>query len=623
MRIQETRPGDQTQEENRCDRAGEICYRLPRKPRHQEVSTPLLATVLNSVRRRPAWMQGAGPAWERHAEYISAAARLFFAASALLAIYIDPTEPSRYAHLAYLLLVAYVVFSAVVFAVVRKRSRFTSTFVFAVVAVDVAWATTISLFTQGPNSPFFLFFFFVLLTVAYRWGMRRTLVAAAAFIAIIIAQAFIVRGLAPELMDVWEPNRMIMRGAYLLILALVMGYLAEMERQLRGDDFAVSRLVQHARVGAAFGSTVAALAADLLRWFGARRLLLVTYNDANHQSFLWEIAAGDSPRAWAELPSEELALYLLPIAGNALALEASGSRASALNLAGDPVPAPACAPSLERLRCAHFLSVAFGLSGPWQARMFLLDPAREAGGTRGLRFLLRVAQQLGPAVHNVYLSRAMRAQASASERARIARELHDGVIQELAAISMEVEAARRDAGSAPLSQELERIRGLLADAVAHVRELMQQFRPIDIAPEQLPEFIADAVERFQRDTGIAASFVSDVQAVDVPRWVCRELARIVQEALVNVRRHSGARHVVLTMAVSEGQLRIVVDDDGKGFDFSGHLPLSELDARRKGPIVIKERARAIGAELHVTSDPERGARLELRYPLARRAATHA
>ena len=568
-------------------------------------------------------MEGAGPAWERHAEYIAAAARLFFAASALVAIYIDPTEPSRYAHFAYVLLLSYLVFSALVFALVRRRARVTPGFVFAVVAVDVAWATTISLFTQGPNSPFFLFFFFVLLTVAYRWGMRRTLVAAAAFVAVIGLQAFIVRGLAPELMDAWEPNRMIMRGAYLLILAFVMGYLAEMERQLRGDDFALSRLVEHARVGAAFGSTLAALGADLLRWFGARRVLLVTCNEAEHQAFLWEMPAGASPLPWTEVPREELPYFLLPIAGNALALEANGARATALNLVGDPVTGGDCGPALERLRCRQFLSVAFALSGQWQARMFLLEPVREAGGTRGLNFLLRVAQQLGPAVHNVYLSRATRAQAGASERARIARELHDGVIQELAAISMEVEAARRDAGSAPLSQELERIRGLLAEAVAHVRELMQQFRPIDIAPEQLPEFIADAVERFQRDTGITASFVSDVQTLDVPRWVCRELARIVQEALVNVRRHSRARHVVLTMAVSEGQLQIVVDDDGKGFGFSGHLSLVELDARRKGPIVIKERARAIGAELFVTSDPERGARLELRYPLTRRTATHA
>ena len=601
-------------------KSGIVCRASPGP---QELPIALLSSVLNSVRSRPAWMEGAGSAWERHAEYIAAAARLFFAASALVAIYIDPTEPSRYAHLAYLLLLSYLVFSALVFALVRRRARVTPGFVFAVVAVDVAWATTISLFTQGPNSPFFLFFFFVLLTVAYRWGMRRTLVAAAAFVAVIGFQALIVRGLASELMDAWEPNRMIMRGAYLLILAFVMGYLAEMERQLRGDDFALSRLVEHARVGAAFGSTVAALGADLLRWFGARRVLLVTYNDANRQSFLWEMTAGASPLPWTEVPREELPCFLLPIAGNAFALEAGGASASALNLAGDPVPAPACTPALERLRCRQFLSVAFGLSGQWQARMFLLEPAREAGGTRGLRFLLRVAQQLGPAVHNVYLSRATRAQAGASERARIARELHDGVIQELAAISMEVEAVRRDAGSAPLSQELERIRGLLAEAVAHVRELMQQFRPIDIAPEQLPEFIADAVERFQRDTGITASFVSDVQTLDVPRWVCRELARIVQEALVNVRRHSRARHVVLTMAVSEGHLQIVVDDDGKGFGFSGHLSLGELDARRKGPIVIKERALAIGAELFVTSDPERGARLELRYPLTRRAATHA
>lgn len=580
--------------------------------------------IVNSLRARPGWMRGADAVWEQHAEYVAAAARLFFAVAALVAIYIDPTEPSRYAHLAYVLLLSYVAFGAVVLALVRKRPVPGRRFVFSVVAVDVAWATVISLFTQGPNSPFFLFFFFVLLSIAYRWGLRQTLVAAISFVGIIVVQALVLSHgpVALLLRDEWEPNRMIMRAAYICILAFVMGYLAETERQLRGDLFAISELLQHVRMGAGFANTLGAISGELMRWFGAQGCVLVTDNAARHQAFLWQNRKGDSPRRWSDLPRADVASYLLPIDANGIAVGAVAGKGLSLNADGSAGAPPHLAACFARLECRNFVSVGFALGDDWQARLFLLDPAPQSGGMRGLRFLLRLSPQLGPAVHNLYLSRAMRAQAGASERARIARELHDGVIQELAAISMEVEAARHQSQNAVVRGELERIRGLLAEAVAHVRELMQQFRPVDIAPEQLPDFLADAIERFQRDTGISASFVSDVLTVPVPRWVCRELARIVQEGLVNVRRHSGAQHVVVAMRVADDQLRIVIDDDGKGFDFSGELPLAELDARRKGPIVIKERARTIGADMVITSEPQHGARLELRYPLSRKVAAN-
>jgi signal transduction histidine kinase len=59
---------------------------------------------------------------------------------------------------------------------------------------------------------------------------------------------------------------------------------------------------------------------------------------------------------------------------------------------------------------------------------------------------------------------------------------------------------------------------------------------------------------------------------------------------------------------------LVVDDDGHGFDFSGRLTQAELEAERKGPMIIKERVRSIGGELAVESTPGRGARLEIRIP---------
>ena len=73
----------------------------------------------------------------------------------------------------------------------------------------------------------------------------------------------------------------------------------------------------------------------------------------------------------------------------------------------------------------------------------------------------------------------------------------------------------------------------------------------------------------------------------------------MQEALSNVRKHSGARNVLVSLNSQNGNWVLVVDDDGRGFPFSGRFSHSELDAARRGPLVIKERVHSLGGQLTV------------------------
>lgn len=206
--------------------------------------------------------------------------------------------------------------------------------------------------------------------------------------------------------------------------------------------------------------------------------------------------------------------------------------------------------------------------------------------------------------------------AKAMDRALVARELHDGAIQSLIGLEVQVDVLRRQAGeSAPgMAEELGRIQQMLKEEVLNLRELMRQMKPLDLDPRQLVDFLAESVDKFRREAGISASFVSDLREISLSPRICTELARIAQEALVNVRKHSGAANVILRLSLENGTGRLVVDDDGRGFDFSGRLSQRELDAARKGPVIIKERVRAIGGELSVDSAPGRGARLEITFP---------
>ena len=168
-----------------------------------------------------------------------------------------------------------------------------------------------------------------------------------------------------------------------------------------------------------------------------------------------------------------------------------------------------------------------------------------------LRFLQDVIRQVGPAVYNVYLLHRLRRRAGAAERARFARELHDGAVQSLIAVEMQVDVLRRQATSeGPVYNELGRIQGLLREEVLNLRELMQQMKSIDVDAPRLFAILNDTVERFQRETGITARFVTDIEQPDMPQRVCRELVRIVQEGLVNVRKHSKARHALVRLGSS-------------------------------------------------------------------------
>ena len=205
--------------------------------------------------------------------------------------------------------------------------------------------------------------------------------------------------------------------------------------------------------------------------------------------------------------------------------------------------------------------------------------------------------------------------AKAMDRALVARELHDGAIQSLIGMEVQIDVLRRRATDQPaMAEELSRIQTMLRREVLNLRELMRQMKPLDLDPRQLLDFLAESVDKFRREAGISASFVSDLREISLSPRLCAEIARIAQEALVNVRKHSGASNVIVRLTLENEEGRLVVDDDGRGFDFSGRLSQEELDAARKGPVIIKERVRSIGGSLAIESAPGRGARLEITFP---------
>jgi two-component system, NarL family, sensor kinase len=208
------------------------------------------------------------------------------------------------------------------------------------------------------------------------------------------------------------------------------------------------------------------------------------------------------------------------------------------------------------------------------------------------------------------------ARASAGERERMGRELHDGVVQTLTGLSMKMELfgrqQRHGDGSA-----FQQAQALLERELIDLRTLMFESTPIDSQSNDLSERLTDLVGRFELTGAAAARFVCTSADTRAPAAVCHELERIVREALVNVRKHSGATAVTVTLAPEPGRWRLVVEDDGQGFGFDGRMVLDELDRSGLGPRVMKDRIRSLGGTVVIESRPGRGASIDMSIPRRR------
>jgi len=227
----------------------------------------------------------------------------------------------------------------------------------------------------------------------------------------------------------------------------------------------------------------------------------------------------------------------------------------------------------------------------------------------------RFSIEVTPAIYNVYLWRRLKSKIGAMERARLARELHDGVIQSLIGLQMHMDVAKLQKGGHVESELLSGFQSVLRKEIQSLRELTNQLRSMNVVPGELISFLVDLTDRFSRDTGIAARVLSDTEDLVLPPSACREIAGIVREALANVRKHSGARNVLVRFNCTAGLWNLVIDDDGRGFDFSGKRSLHELDDLRKGPVIIKERVRLLKGDLTIESRPGAGSCLSISAPV--------
>lgn len=240
-------------------------------------------------------------------------------------------------------------------------------------------------------------------------------------------------------------------------------------------------------------------------------------------------------------------------------------------------------------------------------------------------FLLALGQQVGAALDQWSLDRQLATRTRAleqlsmrmvrqheEERRRLSRELHDETAQVFSAVKMQLEALRPSLADGA-STRLDRLLVLVDTGIASIRQVTSDLRPtllddLGLRPA-LHSLITDFIER----SGLQVSFSAPATLPSLPGDADLAIFRALQEALSNVVRHAGARHVDVTVAVDDQELTLTVADDGCGFPTLRNGRLKDTD-HRMGLTGMRERLLAAGGSLHIANRTP-GATVRLSVPV--------
>jgi signal transduction histidine kinase len=554
-------------------------------------------------------------------EKIIAFCRVLLALTTVAVCVIDPRQPSFRADIAYVVLSGYLAYSVVLFLLVRGELLRQEWVGWYSTAIDVAWISVISVFTEGGTSPFFLLHVFVISSVSVRWGFRATM-GVTIVLAILYPAAFMVAS------DIGVRHVHLVRPVYLVTIAYLIGYLGEHERRSKRKMGFMLELPAVFRRGRPPGRALSRLMRRTLDYFDAHRGLLVLRDPESGRFFTWDVARRNT-RLRLGLRITEIDPLPLPFASDTEGLLVNDLRA------GNGTAL--CYDVLSGLIQRKTIAPPLALPQPSVTEALIIAPVliqrelrghavvvREAGRkfTRDdLEFLLLLVGQAAAGFENVRLQEKAEEFAVAEERGRIARDLHDGFIQSLAGIDLRVEACKlllqRDPGRVP--RELEELHQAVDRGYREVRHYLAFLREPQRQEQNLWAALDRLAAEFSAREQLRVRIVRPPSDPALPATTAHDLAQIAREALRNAVRHGRASQAVIKVNCQSSQLSLVVHDNGSGFT-NGHAR-TDADgflAPQATPWSIRERAAALGGSLRVWTKPGRGAEVTVTIPAAGR-----
>ncbi len=275
-------------------------------------------------------------------------------------------------------------------------------------------------------------------------------------------------------------------------------------------------------------------------------------------------------------------------------------------------------PLRAKERVVGVMNVAAHVPGQFSAEdMFLLSSIGSQLGSAIEQARLYQRLELAKERYQTLLQHALTAQEE--ERKRIARELHDETSQALTSLTLNLQAAitKAETSGAVEAEFIERLRKIQSLAVHTQSEITKLMR--ELRPTLLDELgLAAAINRYATDSleplGAKVSTDFKLREGRLPAEVEVTLFRIAQGAIGNIAEHANAKNVSIRLECNDIECVLNIEDDGKGFDVS-KLTRVDKSGRGAGLFTMKERARLVGGECSVKSQPGKGTKIVVRVPL--------
>jgi signal transduction histidine kinase len=515
---------------------------------------------------------------------------------------------------------SYLVYSLCIVLMLHFFFRTTALVQIVIHCVDIVLVLHMAILFRWPAMSLFLFLF-VLAGAAIRWGFWETQLTAGAFLILLIPGSLLYH---LDLSPLWHQTSPLELFPELLLclgVLLSLGLLAEASAASSQRSW-TDALLASIPTDCGFERALRNVWAKRFELFGFTQVLIVSDEHERNRAFLFRINNSLQTLESTELDPSQRSAYFFP------------TPAPSWRVARDRQPIS------PRLRClgidrgkkkktscelpdsfmsAHPFGLMLAVAMEFQntsLRVYGIDPLPYVGGTAGLRFLDGSVRRSAPLLYGLSVIDRMKREADAAAAGRVARELHDGIIQSLSAINLQLEDLRRQASSfLPESYDpLARVQQSVQREIGEMRHLTERLHSFEVDSECLLNYLADIAFKFECECGIRAKFVSEVDEVQLHPRVCGELARIAQEALVNVRKHAKATEVLIRLSRRDGALVLGVIDNGRGFGFSGRRSHQQLQLSGQGPVVIMERSLEINGEVSIESSAGHGSCLEITFP---------
>jgi signal transduction histidine kinase len=512
---------------------------------------------------------------------VIALGRLLMATLFLGAIWLDVNQPAKAPAATYALLVGYAVFAAAMVAATWNDWWLAAKLAGPAHGIDILLFVVVVFLTEGNTSPYFIFFVFLLLTAAIRWGWRET-----GLTAVLVALLYLITELlAASSRADFELYRFVIRASQLVIVSLILIWFGV--NRWRATLTLPGELVSEPSLDKSPLETGlrAAMAS-----IGARRGAMV-WRDREQRgvkAFVIHVdvlSPVDIKKGAAAAKTETGPfLYDLPMQ-HALARRPQRN----LEILDPDVAIPAEIAS--RLQLTEGLAVGLHVD-TGEGEMFLeLVPGLSLDH---IDLGEQIAAGIAAHIQRHSLLRAAAESAEARSRLSLARDLHDSVVQFLAGAAFRLEAMRRaEAAGRAVEPDLSELKQLVLEEQGELRSFITALRGgSEVAARDLIRDLQALAERLSRHWNVECGLSATATDGMIPAKLHLDAHQLIREAVANAVRHAGAKNIRIACAAAADMLRLDFVNDGRAFPASG--------GKIEAPTSLKERVAAAGGALEVS-----------------------